>query len=82
MAVVSLIWGILAALGMVVAFVPCLGALNWLTIPFAGFGVILGGIALATADRSDRGSAVGGLVCSLVAVFVGLIRLVLGGGIL
>ena len=47
-------WGILAILGMIVAFFPCLGALNWLNIPFSGLGIIIAAIALATARSKAR----------------------------
>jgi hypothetical protein len=82
MQVLSLIWGILAILGMVVGFVPCLGALNWLNIPFSGIGIIISGIALGTAGDKPKGSSIAGLVCCGIALFFGIIRLVLGGGIL
>ena len=41
MQVFSLLWGIVAIIGMLIGFVPLLGALNWLNIPFAGVGIIL-----------------------------------------
>jgi hypothetical protein len=81
MQVVGLVWGILAIVGMIVGFIPCLGALNWLNIPFAAIGVILCGIALGTAGDRPKGAAIGGLVCCIIALFFGIIRLVLGGGI-
>ena len=81
MQVLSLIWGILAILGMVVGFFPCLGALNWLNIPFSGIGIIISGIALGTAGDNPKGSSVAGLVCCIIALFFGIIRLVLGGGV-
>jgi hypothetical protein len=79
---VSLVWGILAFLGMVVAFLPCLGALNWVNIPFAGVGLVLSIIALATAKLENRGVAIAALAANSVAVAIGVIRLVLGGGII
>jgi hypothetical protein len=79
---VALIWGILAAVGMVVGFVPCLGALNWLNIPYAGFGIIACGIAFSRATDDQKKSAITGLVLCTIALFFGLIRLVLGGGVL
>jgi len=82
MQLVSLIWGILALVGMAVAFFPCLGSLNWLNIPFAVAGLIVSVIALASAKPGDRGRAIGGVVCCSVAIFFGLIRLALGGGVL
>lgn len=45
MQLVSLLWGILAISGMLVGFIPFLGALNWLNIPFAGVGVIVAALA-------------------------------------
>ena len=82
MQVLSLIWGILAIVGMIVAFFPCLGSLNWLNIPFSGIGIIISGIALGTAGDAPKGSSIAGLVCCVVAVFFGIIRLVMGGGVL
>lgn len=81
MQVLSLMWGIFAILAMVVGFFPCLGALNWLNIPFSGIGIIISSIALATADGKPKGSSIAGLVCCIIALFFGLIRLVLGGGV-
>ena len=98
MQIVSLVWGVLALLGMVIAFLPCLGALNWFNIPFAGVGLILSIIALATSkfkgkvvvdDRpfkvrieTEKAVAIAAVVANSVAVAIGVIRLVLGGGIL
>lgn len=82
MQALSLLWGILAIVGMVVGFIPCLGSLNWLNIPFAGVGIIVSGIALSAAGNSSKSSATAGLVCCIVALFFGIIRLALGGGVL
>lgn len=82
MLVLSLVWGILAALGMVVAFFPCLGSLNWLNIPFSAVGLILSIVALATSKQERKGAGVAGLVLCAMAVLFGLIRLALGGGVL
>ncbi len=82
MQVLSLAWGILAIVGMIVGFFPCLGALNWINVPFSGIGIIISGIALGTAGNRPKGSSVAGLVCCCVAVLFGIIRLVLGGGVL
>ncbi len=81
MQIVSLIWGILAIIGMIAGFLPCLGALNWLNIPFAAIGIIISGIALGTAGHKPKGSSIAGLVCCVAAMFFGIFRLALGGGI-
>jgi hypothetical protein len=80
--IVSLVWGVLALLGMATAFLPCLGALNWFNIPFAGVGLILSVIALAISKPANKGAAIAALAANGVAVVIGVIRLALGGGIL
>jgi hypothetical protein len=82
MQVLSLVWGVLAFIGMIVGFIPCLGALNWLNIPFAGIGLVISLVAAASARGGNSGAAIAGAVANGIAVVVGLIRLVLGGGIL
>ena len=81
MQLVSLLWGILAISGMLVGFIPFLGALNWLNIPFAGVGAIVAAIALGTTQAASKGKSVAGLTCCGIALFFGIIRLALGAGI-
>lgn len=76
---VSLVWGIAAVIGMVVAFMPCLGSLNWLNIPFAAVGLVVSLVATGQPE-SRNGGRTGSALCGL-AVVVGLFRLLLGGGI-
>jgi hypothetical protein len=83
MQTISLIMGIMAILGMLVGFFPCLGSLNWLVIPFAAIGIIISGIALGTASpHESKTGSISGLVMSVVALIFGLFRLILGGGVL
>ena len=81
MGILSLIWGILALIGTMIGIIPCLGALNWLNIPFGALGFLISIIALATAKEDGKVPAVVGLVFCCIAVVFGAIRLVLGGGI-
>jgi hypothetical protein len=81
MQVLCLVWGILAVLGMFVAFFPCLGALNWINIPFSLIGLILSIIVVATTREPRKGAAVAGLVLCAIAVLLGGLRLIMGGGI-
>jgi hypothetical protein len=81
MQVLCLVWGILALVGMFVAFIPCLGALNWVNIPFAIVGLIVSIVVVATSKAVSKSSAVAGLVCNAAAVIFGIVRLSLGGGI-
>ena len=81
MHILSLVWGILAALGMLVAFFPCLGSLNWLNIPFAGLGFIISLVTVLTTASKSKGSATAGLVLCAIAMLFGIFRLVIGGGV-
>jgi hypothetical protein len=79
MGILSIIWGILALIGTGVAFLPLLGALNWLNVPFAVIGVIFAGVAMGNPQTRDHGIA--GLVLGLASICIGLIRLRMGWGI-
>ena len=68
----SLVIGIVALVFAVVAFLPLLGWANWLIIPLA-----LIGAAVGMASRSNSGRNL-----NLFVVVVGVLRLMLGGGIL
>ena len=82
MQTLSLILGIFAVLGMLAAFFPCLGALNWINIPLAVIGLIISIIAFATEKSDQKGGSIAGIVCCIIAIFFGLFRLVAGGGVL
>lgn len=70
--VVSLIIGVVALLCAVVAFIPLLGSLNWLIIPLALIGAGVGVMSKSTTGRN----------LNLFVIVVGIVRLMLGGGIL
>jgi hypothetical protein len=69
---VSLIIGVVALIFAVVAFIPLLGWLNWLIIPLAIIGAAVGVISRGTAGRN----------LNLLVIVIGVVRLMLGGGIL
>ena len=75
----SLVWGILAILGMVVAFIPCFGSLNYMNIPFAVFGLLFS--ILAAVLSSNKEYAIAGCVLCALAIVLGAVRLVLGFGV-
>jgi hypothetical protein len=81
MQTIGLIFAIFAAFGMLLGFIPFLGWFNWLNIPFAIVTLIINVIALIIAKESKTPGLIG-LALSIVVIFFGLIRLVLGGGIL
>ena len=70
--VVSLIIGVVALLCAMIAFLPLLGWLNWLIIPLALIGASLGVVSRSTSGRN----------LNLFVIVVGIVRLMLGGGIL
>jgi hypothetical protein len=69
---VSLIIGAVALLLALIAFVPLLGWANWLIIPLAIIGAVVGMISRGTAGRN----------LNLFVIVIGVVRLMLGGGIL
>ena len=81
MGMISLLWGIVALVWMVLAFIPLLGWGNWFLIPFAAVGALLGAIGLLFTHPQRRGRARAGLLLNVVVIVVGVLRLSLGGGI-
>ena len=69
---VSLIIGFVTLLCAIVAFIPLLGWLNWLIVPLA--------IIRAAVGMISRGRA--GQNLNLFVIVIGVIRLILGHGIL
>ena len=69
---VSLIIGVVALVFAVIAFLPLLGWANWLIIPLAVVGAAVGMAARGNAGRN----------LNLFVIVVGVLRLMLGGGIL
>jgi hypothetical protein len=72
MNIVSLLIGFVTLIATLVAFVPLLGWMNWLIIPFAVVGFALGQFARAKAGRN----------LNLLVIVVGVVRLSLGGGLI
>ena len=70
--IVSLIIGAVALVCAMIAFLPLLGWLNWLIIPLDLIGAGLGVVSRSTSGRN----------LNLFVIVVGIVRLMLGGGIL
>jgi hypothetical protein len=68
---VSLIIGFVALVCAIVAFIPFLGWANWLIVPLAIIGAVIGMISRGTAGRN----------LNIFVIVIGVIRLMLGGGI-
>ena len=69
---VSIIIGFVALVLAVIAFIPLLGWANWLIIPLAIIGAVIGMISRSNAGRN----------LNLFVILTGIVRLMLGGGIL
>ena len=69
---VSLIIGVIALVCAAVAFLPLLGWLNCLTIPLALIGAGVGQVSSSNAGRN----------LNLFVIVVGIVRLMIGGGVI
>ena len=74
--------GIIVTCIFVLGLIPCLGWLNWFTLFWGGITNILCWVAIFTEGKAPnaRSKAIIGLVLTFMAVFIGSIRLVVGGG--
>ena len=68
---VSLIIGFVALICALIAFIPLLGWANWLIIPLAVIGAVVGMVSRGNAGRN----------LNLFVIVIAVIRLMLGHGI-
>ena len=68
----SLLVGSVTLILAIIAFIPPLGAANWLIVPLALIGLALGQLS---SSRSGRN-------LNLIVIVIGIVRLSLGGGII
>jgi hypothetical protein len=69
---ISIVIGVVALIFGVIAFLPLLGWAYWLIIPLALIGAMVGMASSSNAGRN----------LNLFVIVVGVVRLMLGGGIL
>ena len=72
MNVISTLIGFAALIAALVAFIPLLGWLNWLVIPVAAIGLVLGLLSDKTTGRN----------INLAVLAIAMFRLFIGGGII
>ena len=70
--IVSLVIGVITLILAIFAFIPFLGWANWVIVPFAIVGLALGAMSDRTAGRN----------LNIVVIVIGVVRLMLGGGII
>lgn len=69
---VSLIIGFVGLVFAAIAFLPLLGWANWLVVPLAIVGAAIGMMSRGSAGRN----------LNIFVIIVGVVRLMLGGGLL
>jgi hypothetical protein len=70
--VISIIVGLVGLVLAVPAFLPFLGWANWVVVPIAIVGLALGAMSNRTSGRN----------LNIVVLVVGVLRLMLGGGVI
>ena len=70
--IASIFIGLVALILAIPAFIPFLGWANWVIIPIAVVGLALGAMSSRTSGRN----------LNVVVIVVGIVRLMLGGGLL
>ncbi len=69
---VSIVIGLVALVFVAIAFLPFLGWANWLVVPLAIIGAAIGALSRGSAGRN----------LNILVIVIGVLRLMLGGGIL
>lgn len=69
---ISILIGLVALVCAAIAFIPLLGWANWLIIPLAVVGAGIGAMSISKTGRN----------LNLFVIVVGIVRLMLGGGII
>lgn len=70
--IASIFIGLVALILAIPAFIPFLGWANWVIIPIAVVGLALGAMSSRTSGRN----------LNIVVIVVGVVRLMLGGGLI
>lgn len=80
MGIISLFLSLFALLLTLIAFIPLLGWLNWIFIPFSILALVVN-IIFHYIDVGFRQAAKAGMMISIVTIAMGVIRLSLGWGV-
>lgn len=70
--ILSILVGLVAALLAFIGLIPLLGWVNWFMLPVAFVGLVIGLLSGSNGGRN---------LC-MVVIIIGILRLMLGGGIL
>jgi hypothetical protein len=80
MPALSVVWGVVAFLAMLITLLPPLQPLNWVVLPLAALGVLLN--LLVVIRRPSRGHPLGlaGLTAAGVALVISIVRATINPG--
>lgn len=70
--IASIVIGVIALILAIPAFIPLLGWANWVVVPIAVVGLALGAMSSKTSGRN----------LNIVVIVIGVVRLMLGGGLI
>ncbi|MEM8695652.1 MAG: hypothetical protein AAGE05_06480 [Pseudomonadota bacterium] len=70
--IISILVGLFAALFALIGLIPFLGWVNWFMLPVAFVGLVIGLLADSNGGRN---------LC-MVIIVIGMLRLLIGGGLL
>lgn len=70
--IASIVIGVIALILAIPAFIPLLGWANWVVVPIAVVGLALGAMSNRTSGRN----------LNIVVIVIGVLRLMMGGGII
>ena len=76
----SLVFGIIALIFVLIGFVPFLGFLEWIGGIFAILGFISGIIGVFAQKR--KGNAIAGFIINILVFLIAVVRILLGLGFL
>ncbi len=76
----TLVWGILAIIGLLIGFIPCVSTWNWVNLPFDILGACMGIVAIFTRKEGGSRLAVIGIALCMAASIIELLRLVSAEG--
>lgn len=84
MAFASFLLGTFSLVGVAITIIPLLGWLNWLILPLAVAGLLLGLLSAYSSAQREHSSCLAtlGIILNCVALGLGILRLAIGGGVI
>ncbi|NPV46109.1 MAG: hypothetical protein HPY69_04060 [Armatimonadetes bacterium] len=84
MAFASFLLGTISLVGVAITVIPLLGWLNWLILPLAVAGLLLGILSAYASAHREHSSCLAtlGIILNCVALGLGILRLMIGGGVI